>query len=116
MATSLLLHTNHSFDPMNQLIIPRDPAGLTRADFFDRTLLHEQISMFVADLLEHDFEKLCALMYRHDVSEVLFSRALSMQTDAERASEIADLVIERELKKIETREAYRKQKPERLEE
>ena len=101
---------------MNHLLIPRDPAGLTRADFIDPTMLHEQIRLFVADLLAHDFEKLCALMYRHDVNETLFNQALSRQTDIERSSEIAHLVIERELKKMETREAYRKQKPERLEE
>jgi hypothetical protein len=51
-------------------------------------------------------------MYRHDVSESAFNKALSFSTDEERTAAIAELVIQREMQKMETRAAYAKQKNE----
>jgi hypothetical protein len=93
---------------------PLDPSAIGKSDFVDKEKLHEQIRLFVKDLLIHDFEKLCSLMYRHDVRESAFSEALSLPDDDKRASMIATLVIERELKKMETRQAYKQEKQKRL--
>ncbi len=72
--------------------------------------LKKRLQVFIADLLEHDFQKLCNLIYRHDVKEEKFQRALRQGNINKQASEIADLVIEREMQKVETRKAYRKRK------
>ncbi len=72
--------------------------------------LRDQLSTFIKDLLENNPEKLAAMMYRHDVKEHLFQNGLMLEDMDEQASFIADLVIERELQKVETRKAYRKNK------
>jgi hypothetical protein len=113
--TSLPLHEfNHVSDIMNTELQPVDPSALELSDFIDRDRLHEQIRLFVHNLLENDFEKLCSLMYRHDVRESAFAEALAKPTDHERSGHIATLVIERELKKMETRQAYKREKQLRL--
>ncbi len=77
---------------------------------FSRDELRKRLQDFIADLLEHDFQKLCNLIYRHDVKEEKFRQALQYSNIEEQASEIAELVIERELQKVETRKAYRELK------
>jgi hypothetical protein len=94
--------------PMN----PLNPFELTKADFLDHDEMRKRLQSFIADLLANDFEQLCALMYRHDVSESAFNQALSFSTDEERTAAIAELVIQREMQKMETRAAYAKQKNE----
>lgn len=76
----------------------------------DRNALRDKLRLFIGDLLQHDFERLCVLMYRHDVNESAFNEALGLPTDQERIFAIADLVIDRELQKMETRAAYAKAK------
>jgi hypothetical protein len=50
------------------------------------------------------------MIYRHDVAEDRFNEALQADNLELQAERIADLVIERELQKVKTRKAYRKQK------
>lgn len=95
---------------MDNQLVPIDPAEITRLKHIDREEIHARLKLFIADLLVHDFERLCSLMYRHDVNEALFGKALSLPTDEERADVIAHLVIDRELKKMQTRAAYAKSK------
>lgn len=94
--------------PMN----PMNPFELTKADFLDHETMRSRLQLFIADLLTNDFEQLCALMYRHDVSESAFNQALGFSTDEERTAAIAELVIQREMQKMESRAAYTKQKNE----
>ncbi|HOI32101.1 MAG: hypothetical protein PHG67_05100 [Bacteroidales bacterium] len=94
---------------------PIDPGEISRLNGLSYNELHSRLKLFLLDLLEHDFERLCALMYRHDVSETHFNEALHRKTDEERADEIATLVIEREKQKMATRAAYAKNKQQRTE-
>ena len=100
MAENFPLHPKH--EPL-----PSEYETLTREE------LKARLQVFISDLLEYDFQKLCNLIYRHDVKEEKFQRALRHGGIDEQAAEIADLVIERELQKVETRKAYRKQKEEK---
>ena len=79
----------------------------------DRQELKKQLTQFIRELLENDFSRLCNLIYRHDVSESQFHRAMDVLDPEMQADRIADLVIERELQKVATRKAYRKYKEER---
>ena len=72
--------------------------------------LKNRLTVFISDLLDHDFAKLCNLVYRHDISEQKFHEALTDGEVGLQASRLAELVIEREMQKVETRKAYRKQK------
>lgn len=79
----------------------------------DRKELKSRLSAFIEEMLDTNFEKLCSMIYRHDVEESKFSDALQEGTVAEQAAQIADLVIDRELQKVASRKAYRKEKEER---
>ncbi len=83
---------------------------ISKAEMLDRNTLRIKLKLFITDLLQYDFERLCALMYRHDVNEKAFNEALSLPNDEERSLAIAELVIARELQKMETRAAYAKAK------
>ncbi len=89
---------------------PFNPFELVKSDFLDHEGVRQRLKLFISDLLENDFERLCALMYRHDVNEAAFSEALTLPTDEKRAAAIAELVIAREMQKMETRAAYAREK------
>jgi hypothetical protein len=73
-----------------------------------RNELREQLAAFIRNLLLNNPEKLAAMMYRHDVKEHLFQNALMLTDIEEQAVFMADLVIDREMKKVESRKAYKK--------
>ncbi len=73
----------------------------------NRQILEERLGLFIKDLLEHDVSRLVHLIYRHDVNEASFNRALGEQGIKKQAQAIAGLVIDRELQKIETRKRYK---------
>jgi hypothetical protein len=79
----------------------------------DEKKLHQKMTAFVYDLLVHDFQKLCALIYRHDVNEKKFYDTVQIPDIDEQASRIADLIIDREKEKMITRKAYQKYKKDR---
>lgn len=79
----------------------------------DDKKLHEKMTAFVHDLLIHDFDKLCHLIYRHDVNENKFRDAMQNPDVNKQAFRIAELIIEREKEKIITRKAYQKYKQDR---
>lgn len=77
-----------------------------------RNELEFRMHAFISQLLENDFEKLCNLIYRHDVDETKFGNALQLADIDERAWKITHLVIDREMEKIKMRQAYKKYKEE----
>ncbi|MDY0077155.1 MAG: hypothetical protein RBR87_07740 [Bacteroidales bacterium] len=93
---------------------PVNPSEISKLESLSYKELHARIKLYILDLLQHDFEQLAALMYRHDVSENRFNKALQLPNDKLRADDIATLVIEREKQKIATRLAYAKQKAKKI--
>jgi hypothetical protein len=87
--------------------LPKDYEVLGREE------LKQMLQVFIKELLEYDFEKLCNLAYRHDIHENQFNEALQETGVEEQAARIADLVIEREMQKVESRRAYREEKQKR---
>jgi|TARA_Y100000385_G_scaffold150498_1_gene156056 Ca2+-binding EF-hand superfamily protein len=75
-----------------------------------RNDLEVMLHAFISNLLENDFEKLCNVIYRHDVDEIKFNCALELKNVDERAWSITHLVIDREMEKIKIREKYRSYK------
>lgn len=84
--------------------LPKDYEMLGREE------LEEMLQVFIVDLLEHNFEKLCNMAYRHDIPEALFNEALQEKDINRQAARVAALVIERELQKVESRRSYREEK------
>ncbi len=69
-----------------------------------KELLTDKLSF----LLDHDFEKLLWILYRIDVDEKLVTTTLAANPDKPAAEILADLIIQRQMKKAETRIKYRK--------
>lgn len=61
----------------------------------------------IMEMLQFDSEKLVSIMYRIDVSEPKFHEALSLPSEEKRAERLAELVLYREMEKIETRLRYK---------
>ncbi|QQS27695.1 MAG: hypothetical protein IPM47_12475 [Sphingobacteriales bacterium] len=77
---------------------------------------HENMEQFriwlanqISYKMETDMEALLQAMYRLDISETKAMQALTNQTEQPPALALADLVIEREIQKINTRRWYKSQ-------
>lgn len=66
--------------------------------------LHLWLTQEIIILMDRDFQKLLQILYRIDVNEQKAKKALSA-TDP--ASSIAELIIQRELQKVESRKKYK---------
>ncbi len=79
-------------------------------DSLSRNDLEIRLHIFVSNLLVNDFEKLCNLIYRHDVDESKFNNALRLPDVDEQAWRITHLVLDREMEKVKMRRAYKEHK------
>ena len=58
-------------------------------------------------LIQSNPEKLLTIMYRLDINEALFRQAMETGSEQNQAEAIANLVLERELKRLEFRKKYK---------
>jgi hypothetical protein len=70
-------------------------------------LLKERLSSHINFLIQSDFQKLVSILYRVDVSETKLKNLLKENQGFDAANIITDLIIERELQKIRSRQEYR---------
>ena len=70
--------------------------------------LRNQLTSHINHLINHDFEKLVFYLYRIDVNENKMRHLLDQREGENAAELIADLIIERQLQKIESREKFKK--------
>ena len=80
------------------LSIPSTPAMET---------LRAALRLRILELLEDNFGGLVNAMYRIDISEPAFKTALNAGSTSAVADQVTDLVIQRELQRLETRRQYR---------
>jgi len=66
-----------------------------------KTVIADQINY----LINHDFDKLLRILYKVDVSEKQLKENLLVHSDA--AALIGQMIIDRQLQKIKTREQYK---------
>jgi hypothetical protein len=76
-----------------------------------RQLLEERID----HLLQNDFDRLISLLYRLDVDEILLRTKIRESEGLNVAAIISDLVIQRQIQRMRSREQFR-QKDEDIEE
>ncbi len=69
--------------------------------------LKEKLTQVIGYLLDKNFEKVLQAMYRIDINEEKLKVALASDPPDQIAPKIANLIIERELQKIESRRGYR---------
>ena len=68
--------------------------------------LYQQILPLIEELLNDDYPKLMAMLYRIDLDEEFLNRKLKEASHADTDEVIADLILKRELQKVIIREAY----------
>ncbi|TAL50357.1 MAG: hypothetical protein EPN92_01900 [Chitinophagaceae bacterium] len=68
--------------------------------------LKRQLSSHINYLIKSDFQKLVSFLYRIDVSESKLKQLLKDNADEDAASIIAELIIERQLQKIKSRQHF----------
>jgi hypothetical protein len=69
--------------------------------------LHIRLSEFLNELIQKDFQKLIRLLYRIDISEAKLKQLLQQPPKEDASKIIAQLIIERQLQKIKSRQLYR---------
>jgi hypothetical protein len=77
--------------------------------------LKERLSVQINYLIEKDFQKLVSLLYRVDVSETKLKNLLLENQGENAGNIIAELIIERQLQKIKSRQQF-KQKTDDIDE
>lgn len=91
MNTDLIININQSLEI-------ELPASVSKEE------LREQLAAHINYLINHDFEKLVFYLYRIDVNESKMKQLLAQKEGENAAGLIADLVIERQLQKIKSRQ------------
>jgi hypothetical protein len=79
-------------------------------DLAEKISLHEikeKLTKHISYLITNNFQELINLLYRIDVNENKLRDLLKENSDADAANVIADLIIERQLQKIETRNKFK---------
>jgi hypothetical protein len=71
--------------------------------------LRQVLAKHIAHLLDKDFQRLISILYRIDVSEEKLKDQLAKNTGRDAAIIISDLIMERMLQKIKTRQQYKRQ-------
>jgi len=70
-------------------------------------LLKERLSSHINFLIQSDFQKLVSILYRVDVSESKLKHLLKENQGFDAAKIITDMIIERQLQKIKSRQEHR---------
>lgn len=91
---------------VNKDLVPmlRQSLEIDLSDNISFDLLKEQLSSHINFLIQSDFQRLVSILYRVDVSESKLKQLLKDNPDADAANIIADLLIERQLQKIRSRQ------------
>ncbi|HEV8081049.1 MAG TPA: hypothetical protein VGP43_10065 [Chitinophagaceae bacterium] len=69
-------------------------------------VLKEKLIKFINDLIQNNFQKLIAILYKVDVDESKLKKLLREGIGKDTADIIATQIIEREIQKIETRKQF----------
>ncbi len=72
--------------------------------------IREKLIALINELINKDFHALVQLLYRIDVDEKKIRLYLNQNTNEDSASLLADLIIERQLQKIESKKQFRRNK------
>jgi hypothetical protein len=80
--------------------------------FAEKVSLHEikeKLAEHINELINNHFDELVGLLYRIDVNENKLRQVLKDHAEKDAAAIIAELIIERQLQKIKSRQQFRKQ-------
>jgi len=97
--------------PVNKELIPEinQSLDISLPETISYEELKESLVTYINHLINHDFEKLVFYLYRIDVNETKMKILLEQKAGENAAELIADLIIERQLEKIKTRQQFSRQ-------
>ena len=72
--------------------------------------LQQKLIVYINGLIQTDFQKLVAILYKVDVDEIKLKTILKNEPGKDAAAIIAGLIIEREMQKIQTRKQFSSKK------
>ena len=70
--------------------------------------LREELAAYINTLVQSDFNKLVQLLYRIDVNEAKLKSMLKQNSGADAGLIIANLIIERQIQKLQSRKSFKK--------
>ena len=74
----------------------------------DYSSAKQMVIQKINDLIQNDFQRLVSILYTIDVSEKKLKQLLKENTSTDAAVIITELMIERQLQKIRSRQEYKK--------
>ena len=83
--------------------LERSEQSLSKQQFLKIEELKNALKCVIAEMLDNEFNRLLNIMYRIDINEKEFQQATSSTFPAEN---LTDLVLKRELQKVQTRIKY----------
>jgi len=89
------------------ILILRQSMEIDLSEIISFDLLKERLSSHINFLIQSDFQKLVSILYRVDVSESKLKHLLKENPGYDAANIITELIIERQLQKIKSRQEYR---------
>jgi len=94
---------------INADLIPilRQSMEIDLPEYISFEVLKERLSSHINFLIQSDFQKLVSILYRVDVSESKLKHLLQENPGYDAANIITDLIIERQLQKIKSRQEHR---------
>ena len=102
---------NLSSEDINDLVfLCEKDFGLEKrmdTDFANFNTVVKWLEREIQILLNQDLQKLLHILYRIDISEESTNKVLSLTEPSQMAERLTELIIHRELQKIETRKKYR---------
>lgn len=68
--------------------------------------LKKLLSKRIGEMIDHEFPNFVNALYRMDIDEAKVKQALAKQPFSEALDEVAEMIIQRQIKKIITRKQY----------
>lgn len=84
--------------------------GIAGAKVLDDGDQYQLLVQKINQLIETDFNKLIQLLYRIDIDEMKLKAYLHQNKNLDAANLIADMIIERQIQKIRTRQQFESRK------
>ncbi|WP_276504808.1 hypothetical protein [Terrimonas pollutisoli] len=82
--------------------------GVALPESISLNKLREELAAYINTLVQSDFNKLVQLLYRIDVNEAKLKSMLKQNPGADAGLIIADLIIERQRQKLQSRKSFTK--------
>lgn len=83
-----------------------DDLSLALPEKISQDDLHQQLSLYINELINSNFQHLVFLLYRIDVNETKLKEMLKKDGGADAAGLIAEMIILRQKQKIESRKSF----------